>query len=148
MPLALGKEADGGLHFEGKPNPVLAADLLSMPNLREVCFVSQYYSAANLLGPFGNKTVTGRKLPDSADYRKKPRADEIGIFVITDRDQKLITVKTPDSGAPNGIYDGGCYPAEDARIWHWPDGSWYLNTSDSLQIYPGQGLMETPVPPP
>jgi hypothetical protein len=136
MPRAFGQDADTGLHLEGQPNPVLAADVLAMPDLREVCFVNQYYSAANLLGVFGNLTVTGRKIPNSADYRRKPKADEIGIFTITDHDQKLIILKSIDGSAPNQKDDGGCFRAEDAWIWHWPDGSWFVNHSRELQIYP------------
>lgn len=144
-PMAISKEAVIGLHLEGKPNPVLAADALSMSDLREVCFVSQYYSAADFLSEFDGRTAAGRAIPKSADYARKTKADEVGIFAITDQDQKLIVVKSPKGGIPNGKDDGGCYRAEDARIWHWPDGSWYLKDSDRRTVYPHSGAW-TPYP--
>ncbi|MBN9070699.1 MAG: hypothetical protein J0H34_03685 [Rhizobiales bacterium] len=134
--LAYGNETDMALHLEGKSNPVLAADALSMNDLREVCFVTQYYSAADLLRVFKGRTVTGRAISDSTDYERKTNADEIGIFAITDWGEKLLIVRAADGGVPNEKDDGGCFRAEDAWIWHWPDGSWYLNGSDQLQIYP------------
>lgn len=142
--MAYGNETDMAFHLEGKPNPVLASDALSMSDLREVCFVTQYYSAADLLRIFKGRTVTGRTIPDSTDYERKTNADEIGIFAITDRGEKLLIVKARDGSVPNGKDDGGCFRAEDARIWHWPDGSWYLNSSDRLQVYPWIGIGPAP----
>jgi hypothetical protein len=135
-PSAFGKESGAGFNLDGKPNPASAANALSMTGLREICLVPPNDSASDLLRGFGNRTVTERIIPRSSEYVRKMKADEVGIFAITDRYQRLIIVDLTKMPYSMKEVVGSCFRAETVQFWRWPDGSWDLTGRDDLLIIP------------